>query len=351
MPPQVSGLLADKAVARASSRSLENTDAAKALQLIGKALRNTKSVDGYVNLKNNFKGQLTKYKLNVPASDLREAGVIGGLFKDLDEAPGIHGEGHRAAKQAYREFSETEINPVTKGVVGKMTGKGSSLSGTDSGPSFLSLLRKGTVPGAKKSEIITAGRRLDPQTLYDNAATYYNELLNGTSGAITKGGARAADDTPARVSGMFSGAQGQGLRDVFAIVAEKMEGQGLLTRGQRPNFVRGAEVLKRHADIARIRPNRMQEMSGRELDDVAKADPRILAAKQAGPLMQYSSPLRQAEMMLSHKAYQTVAERLTTPEGVKLLLEMGKVRPGSAQAEALLSSFLAGQREIGYPQQ
>lgn len=329
------------------SPELEGAQVRQALQTLHDDLSGIKTIQGYTNVKNDLKAKLDSASLKLPPAVWRETGVLGGMLKRLDNAFGPSGTGMRAGKQAHIDFSETQLNPLTVGIEGKAVGRGTRANEAENANVLFSALERGTTPGSNKSEIKAIARRIQPTTLYDNAATWFNQLIQGkgkTPGLVQKEGLRYSEELPAKVSTALSGAQGQGLRDLFSSVGNALQKEGKLTKGQVPNFVRGIEVVKRHADLARIRPNRMQEINGRELDNAAGLEPVVMAGKLASPLARFSSPLKQVELALSQKAYTYISEQMTTPEGVETLLRLAKVRPGSPQAEALLQGFLANSR-------
>lgn len=303
-----------------------------------------------LNLKDSIYQQLDTFgsrRLNTPsgqAVDQRAAQEIRSLFNDTvkEHAPEL-----RKANEAYGAVMQT-FNTQRKSITGDIAGRtGAQVDVNAPQGKLMAMFDAGTVPGAP-SEILTLERDLRQarqQEAFLNAAKTW--VADRTSRAVTRPtpSSRAPDDVAINLLRAFGdprslrGAAGQkaaqGFDDVLAGMARS---QGL-DAGDTADFVKGYKnFMTIVADLAN-RPSRAGGVSRAAIEEKAQAG----LTRNLGQVS-IITPLRQPALAwarhLEQDALSTIDRLMTSPEGVRTLVELGKSRPFSQKALTTFGTFL-----------
>lgn len=275
-------------------------------------------------------------KLNTPSLDAttqRRAQEIRELYKLMidTEAPKL-----KAANDAYSAVMRNAVEPAKKSVVGRVAGLGGASADREAvqGRVF-GILDAGTVPGAKRSEILTlekALRKADPTVFQDTVKTWLSKKVSEAAkqeGGRT--GERVAHDLEKTLLG--NDVKAQGFKDMMVGLARS---QGLPDNSLYP----GMHTLMQHISAAARRPGSVSQFPARDLQATASnsATATLLQSNAVTPGWAVGKQLR---MALSADAYRFMDKLLTSPEGVDTLIKLSKQPVMSKAAANTLATFLA----------
>jgi len=316
----------------------------------GQPIPNFSWNDNVLNLKDSIYQQLDTFgsrKLNTTsgqAVDQRAAQEIRGLFNEMvsEFAPEL-----RKANEAYGAVMQT-FNTQRKSITGDIAGRvGAQVDVNAPQGKLMAMFDAGTVPGAP-SEILTLERdfrRAGQQEAFLNAAKTW--IADRASRAVTRPtpSSRAPDDVainllrtfgdPRSLQGSAGQKAAQGFDDVLAGMARA---QGL-EAAETANFVKGFKnFMTIVADLSN-RPARAGGVSRSAIEEKAQSG----LTRNIGQVS-IITPLRQPALAwarhLEQDALSTIDRLMTSPEGVRTLVELGKTRPFSQKALTTFGTFL-----------
>lgn len=240
------------------------------------------------------------------------------------------------ANRLYSDVSRNVVDPLKKSVVGRLAGAAGAQPDKEAVASRVkAVFDAGTLPGSKTSDILTLERSLrgsgQQQVFQDVAKTWLADKL---STAAKQSGGRPSEGTAAAIESAFmaDGKSRQGLTDVLVALARS---KGL----PDDSLQSGMKHMLSYVAAAARRPGPVAGTSPAELAQASRSG----ALRSAGnftvlqPFRQVAKRLNDA---LNADAYSFMDRALNTPEGVELLIKMGKLPPHSPAASQALATFL-----------
>ena len=292
---------------------------------------------------------LSPVNLATKGVDAGTAKYVGKVIGELRDDFGKAFEPIRKANTMYQVHTENFVNPMKRSVTGDIAGRTGAHADINAPQGKLfALFDRGTayVPGqAKRSEILTFEkdlRKAGQQETFINAGKTW--LADRFAKAIGPGeaGSRAPEAVAANLLKVFGDPRGlkagspsvqaQGLDDVLAGMARA---QGV----PDAQFVKGFKNFMQVVTDAARRPKSTQ---GVNVSDIREAASEGLTRR----LGQFSvmTPIRQPALrwakFLEADSLSTMDRLLTSPEGVAMLVKLGKQPPFSSAAVTTISTFL-----------
>jgi len=252
--------------------------------------------------------------------DPKEQGQMKFLVDRLYQQLGTKSIPVAAANTIYSQVSQNVVDPLKKSVVGRLAGTAGAQADKEAVVSRLnSVFDNGTLPGAKSSDILTLEKSLrnsgQAEVFQDAAKTW---LANKLATATKQQGGRLSEHTAGNLEAAFvkdPKAQ-QGLRDTLVALARS---QGL----PDASFLNGVQNMMKYVSAAARRPGPVAGTSPQQLEEASRS--RIFGGIGNFSMMQpVRQPFKAIDDALNHDAYSFMDKLLNTPEGVDVLIKMGK---------------------------
>ena len=298
----------------------------------GKALQ-AKDVSTWISeLRGPYQGGLS-----LKQTHPREQGQLKGLAGQLNESLKDMSPDIAAADQAFRTITAEKINPLKQGVVGRLSQPGGYNPETQAMVSrFEGVMNEGVDRTAKVSQVRTAAKELanvDPDAF---ETAFKGWLSRKVQGNIKDSGAGEALQTadPATFAKKVFGdpLQWQGMKDAVATMAEI---RGL----PKDDLVRGLTNFRQLAEGMSLRPGAVGGLTGEELKRLGGASATANLVRVGTVLGRFG---RTGEAIERHTLGKTLSQLdtiLTSPEGAKMLIELGKVPVMSRKAQVILGTW------------
>jgi hypothetical protein len=283
-----------------------------------------------------------KRALNTPtlnAKSLRQAQEVRNVWDGIlaDHAPSLS-----KAKAAYRNVMESEYEPMKSGVVGYIAQPRGAQADTQATTSrIFSVLDKGTDPRASMSEIKQLGSEMkkagQPEVFDDAVKTWFSR---GIDKALKSSDNRTPEDVAKRISDYFGSiatntSKTQGVRDMLETVAKN---QGMQPKDTSA-YIKGFENWMKITNSAAVRPGNVAGTTAADISEAASAGFGKLAGRTSA-LSLWRQPLLSWSRMVGTDSLKTMDHLLSSPEGVKTLIEMGKQPVMSLKNQALMSAYI-----------
>lgn len=314
----------------AAQRALQEANAAQAAATGSpvKAL----DADTWINeLRGPWQGQ--PLKVAYPKEQGQIKGLAGALNQELQNlSPEL-----RAAEQRFRQITQESINPLKQGPIGKLNQPAGYDPATQAMVSkFSGLMNEGSNPNAATSSIRTAARELskeDPQVFASAFKTWLSDKIakgEQASGA----GSSLPTVTPEHVwEALFAdGKRWQGMKDATAEMAA--------IQGAKPE-----DMVNGLANLRMMTKAMMDHPSG-NLGGISPADLRQLGGTSAtanlirlGGYLPNAKAAAAVERSTFGHTLRMLDTILTSPDGGKMLIELGRVPPMSRKAQVILSTY------------
>lgn len=278
--------------------------------------------------------QAKNVNLSTSANDKEAVGALGKMVGDLRDQMGAVSPEFKAANALYAKISADTVDPLKKSVVGRVAGISGELADKEAVNKLLPVLAKGRNPEAATSEILEFAAHSPPPVLQDAVKTHFS---NAVAKAETQVNGKLSPDLPSAIEQSLLGdkMQRQGMHDMLNAIGRQVNPAepDLLRRG----FMHAMEIMS----AAAKRPGSIGVGAG-ELDAITKQSHVAQGLSMIG--LAPGKPLgRGLERLYSANAYRTIAENLTTPEGVAKLQALAKVPLMGPKAQVMLATMLAGQ--------
>ncbi|MEN6537227.1 MAG: hypothetical protein ABFD89_26480 [Bryobacteraceae bacterium] len=284
-------------------------------------------------------GQLKPINLATKGLDAGAAKWVGAQIGELRDDFGKAFLPIQKANQAYKAMTEGVVDPLKKSVVGRIAGRAGANDAIEAPQARLfSVFDRGTVPGAKSSEILTLEKALrqagQPEVFQDAAKTW---LATKVSDAMRSTTNRMPQDVASRLRTAFGDprqldATSKGLEDVLAGLARS---QGVPDAAYVKGFKNFMKIV---ADASR-RPASVRGTSFGQIEQQAQEG----ITRRLGQVS-IMTPIRQPALfwarLLEQDALRTMDNLMTSPEGVATLVKLGKMQPYSQSAVATMATFL-----------
>lgn len=327
---------AQEAVKSATSRSekiaaqgaLAQANAAK--QAAAGAPLKALDVDTWISeLSGPFKGQ--SLKVAYPKEQGQVKGLAGALNKRFQElSPEV-----AAAEAKFKQITEATVNPLKQGPVGTLTQPGGYSPDTGAAMSrFEGLMNKGRDPNAKLSDISGAARALgkqDPAAFEDSFKSWVSSKLRKPVESATPGTPLGEADARKLYSSLFEDKwTWQGIKDAAETMAD--------IRGvEKSAYLRGLENLKQltKAMTSRTEPGGLSSEDLKRLGG-SSATADLVRVASFLPMNRLGERIERATLGETLSKFDTI---LTSPEGAKMLVELGKTPVMSRKAQVLLGTW------------
>jgi hypothetical protein len=300
----------------------------------GKPLTDPTQINGALK---DYADSLKRPNLATGGIDAGTAKYMQGQVQTIRDSLGDAFGPIKAANSAFKQFTETRLNPVKGGPTGRIAG----VAGYDPSKEAMagrlqSIFDKGTVPGAP-SEILTLekqirGQKAAPTAFTDAAKTWIKGKLSSAAEPVNN---RVPDDVATTLVKTFGDpaqatATSQGTKDILVGMARA---NGL----PEQSLLKGFQQMLTFASAAAKRPSQI----GVTPKDVANA---AAGGAQESLRDNLSSGLfgvrRKISDLRGRDAQQFIDRLLTTPEGMDTLIKLSKQPVMSPAAAATVSTFL-----------
>lgn len=232
------------------------------------------------------------------------------------------------ANKSYRDFTMSRIDPVKKSIIGKLAqprGAMSDVNATEN--SIFTLFDKGTHPNAKTSSIRTAAEKLnrqDPEVFKNAGRTWFAEKIDMVQGSRT--GDRPPEGIAHDLLEVFGNPNPNhagASSSKWQTTTDILSGMGLDHKQ-----IRGFRSIMNVAAKTAVRPGRIGGLSASGVNEVSWNT--MLRRIGNVTLM---TPFRQPALFVARIMHSNVLKDvdswLSTPEGAKMLRELGTSTPGS----------------------
>lgn len=287
-------------------------------------------VDTWISeLRGPFQGGMP-LKVSHPKEQGQIKGLAGALNKVFQElSPEV-----KKAEGKFREITEGVVNPLMQGPVGTLAGRGYDPATKAAVSNFDTLLNRGTETSAKISDIRTAAAKLgekNPEAFEDSFKGWLGRQMEGASTSASQGRPLGEVDPKKLSAAIFDKPNiWQGIKDAAATMAD--------VRGvDRTSYLRGLENLKQltkamasNAKATGMSPEDLKRLGGSS----ATAD--LIRVASFLPLNKAGERIERATLGKTLSQFDTI---LTSPEGAKMLVELGKVPVMSKKAQVILGTF------------
>ena len=290
-----------------------------------------------------FAYKLKKPDLSTPGFDANTVGDLGGKIQKVRELYATTFEPLRAANATYGPFTEAEINPLKKGLVGYFAGvKGARPDVAASENKLFAVLNKGEDPKANlqagSSNIYRLAEEL--AKVPDGKASYLDGIKTYISTRVGEALPAEFSSNPATThtvaqnlyDSLFKNRnQYEGLRQAAAGAAKLM---GL----PKEDVVRGLDNFGNITFALLNNPKSRGALSERDILDISRKNLPSDSLRMFG-IAPLAGPARRIEDFMNRRTFEAFDQLLTTPEGAAKLAELGKAPVMSTKALTLYSTL------------
>jgi hypothetical protein len=281
-----------------------------------------------------------KFEAGVPlkVSDPKGTGQVKGLAGQVNKAFQEMSPEIKAAEQRYAYLTERDVAPLKKGPIGTLNQPAGANPETAAMTSkFQGLMDQGTetMTDVKVSRIGTAAKELakvDPTAFEGAFKGWFAQKIDAAKTPGVGNSPLPTVDAGKLWDSVFGNSQRwQGVQDATAAIAK--------VRGEKPeDVIRGLANLRQLTAAVRNRPDKIGGISPTDLATMggnsAVADAaRVFSYLPAG---KFAQRLEQATLNKTLSQLDTI---LTSPEGVKMLIKLGKVPVMSRKAQVILGTW------------
>jgi hypothetical protein len=269
----------------------------------------------------------------------KEQGQVKGLAGELNRKFQELSPEVAKAEGVFKRITDETINPLKQGAVGQLSQPRGYDPGTQAMMSkFDGLMNKGTDPTAKVSDIATAVKELgkkDPAAFED---AFKGWLSRKVQAAVEPGVGDVAlsQANPENLyANLFKDPlQWQGIKDAPAGMAK--------LRGDDPaEVIRGLENLRQLTTAMKSRPSQVGGVSPGDLKQLG-GNSNVANAVRVMSFLPVNRLGEGIERAAFGKTLSQLDTILTSPEGAKMLIELGKVPVMSRKAQVILGTWGGG---------
>lgn len=321
----------------AAQKALQDANAALSAST-GKPLK-ALDVDTWINeLRGPYQGQ--PLKVAYPKEQGQVKGLTGALNQVLQDAsPEI-----RAAEAKFGQISRDVVDPLKQGPIGQLAQPRGYDPATQAMVSkFEGLMNRGSDPTAQVSSIRTAARELnakDPEVFADAFKGWLSRKVQGATEASGGGNTQATTDPATLRKAIFGDPlQWQGIKDATAEIAK--------VHGVPPEeMIRGLENLRQLTTAMGNRPGSVGGLSPSDLAQLGGASNTANLVRVASflPVNRVGEAIERATLGKTLSQLDTI---LTSEEGAKMLIKLGRVPVMSRAAQTILGSWGAAYGNAG----
>lgn len=337
-PKLASAVEEARAAVSAAKSSSERATAQAALAAANSAMQGAATkplraldVDTWIGeLRGPWKGQ--DLKVAYP----KEQGQIKGLAGELNKAFQDMSPAVAKAAGEFKRITDETVNPLKQGPIGLLNqAHGADPATAAMVSKFDGLMNKGTDPTAKVSDIATAVKELgkkDPAAFEDAFKGWVSRKVQGALEPGVGNVAEAQANPEKLYNNVFKDPlQWQGIKDATAGMAK--------LRGDDPAAViRGLENLRQITTAIKFRPEAVGGVSAIDLKQLGGSSNTANLVRIASflPVNRLGEGIERATFGKTLSQLDTI---LTSPEGAKMLIELGKVPVMSRKAQVILGTW------------
>lgn len=266
-----------------------------------------------------------------------EAGQVRKLAGDLNNRFQQLSPEVAAAEAEFGRISKETVNPLKQGPVGTINQPAGYNDQTAAMVTkFEGLLNKGTDPTSKVSDIATVGKELakvNPDAFQDAFKGWLSRKVQGAMEVPIGGNAPNNPDMAAKLhKALFDDAlQWQGMKDAVGQIAKQ-------NKQDPAEVIRGLESLRQLSTAMKSRPGAVGGVSPEDLRDLGGNSSLATATKMIG-MIPFSHAASKMENLTLGKTLSQLDTILTSPDGVNMLIKLGKVPVMSAKAKVILGTM------------
>lgn len=271
--------------------------------------------------------------LSSSAGDREAIGGLGKMVASFRQQLGAVSPKFKKANDTYESISVNRVDPLKKSVIGRVAGLTGEQADAEAVNKLLPILARGRNPNAASSDITKFARETadNPKVFQDAFKTHFSNAVataeKQANGALSPG---LAKEMETAILGNAS--QRAGMKDALEAIAV---GQGKPKNALYPGFMAAMQIIGASAK----RPGAMGP-NGEALNQVAGKSHIASGLRMIGlaPGKPAASGL---QGWLTADAYRTLADNLTTAEGVAKLQALARVPVMSTKAQAIVNTLLA----------
>lgn len=299
------------------------------------------TVGAYDNIYKTWRDNIDLPDINAKSIDKTTAHSVRPVIKYLDETLTDLSPDLARGREKYKEITETVLDPLNAGPIGKMAGKGADAAITPTKSMVLNnligdpdLVRPETI-----KQVVKELGKVDPEAVPKLLRLYFENALDSASKVTQAGENRMAGAN--FIKGVYGTPQQRA--NIKTMIKEIATQQGRNPEKAWRGFENTLTTLSNTGKVPGVGSPTAQRM---ETNQATRSN--ILAAGgetiSTTPLKQIGNKLRD---MSSRTAYKKLAEVFTDEDSVKKMVQMAKVDPFSPEAQILVSNLLQMNRELG----
>lgn len=304
--------------------------------------RNLTTENGMLTDPEQINRVLTQFTTRLKSPDLKTAGMDAGTAKYLNgvvmkmrEELGQGFKPIREANDAFVNFTESTVNPLKQGVVGRLAQPSGYNPETGAAVSkFDGLMNAGTPTNAKVSDIRTMGKELakvDPDAFESSFKGWLGRKLDEVSTSSSEGLPVGEVDPQRLYNNLFAKPNvWKGIKDAASVMAE--------VRGiDVTSYMRGLESFKQLTKAVSSRADPVG-ISGEDLKRLggSSATADFVRLASFAPMNRVGNRM---EAYTLRRTLQDFDKILTSPEGADMLMQLGRVPVMSKKAQAILGTW------------
>lgn len=293
-------------------------------------------------LESVYKSNRDKLDLNLQPSAIEKttAGVLKPYVKQLD---GLIQEISPAIKQGrkiYEEMSRDLVDPLFKGPIGKLAGKGADAQREASYARMISEMQGKTATPKRIAEIADRFKDVDKEAFPNMTRAYLEDQLNTS---LTDLQGRRNPSAGANFRNAIAGTPKD--RENLRVMIEKTaEAQGQNSKKVYQGFQNLLDVLDA---TGRVPGMGSQTQSRMENAAMARSNP-VSGAVEAVSTRPTHRIAKWLDDVMYKKTYGKLAEVFTSPDSIKEMKKLAEMKPNSPEAQQLVSVMLTSAASGSY---
>jgi hypothetical protein len=249
------------------------------------------------------------------------------------------------ANNAYSSMIRSAVNPAKEGVLGRVAGVSGAVDGKLPTDRIFKVLDAGSTKGATTSDILTLEkgmRKTDPEAFPNAAKSWINSKLQAVYDSSKTN--EFPQDIASQLRHVFGDPvaetqRWQSTQDILAGIARsKGVPEKDVIDGFKTFMTSVVNQTKRPQRVSMFDPGAVAEATG------SKA---LRNTGMINPFTPLKAPMFWMADKMDAKVLSTVAESLTSSEGLLKLRQLARTAPDSPMREALLKSLVAGGGATG----
>ncbi len=285
-------------------------------------------------LESVYKSNRNKLDLGLNPTDEQKtaAGVLKGHVKSLDSLIQDVSPAIKQGREIYAQISKEMVDPLFKGPIGKLAGKGADAQMEASYPRMISELNGKTANPARIAEIADKLKTVDKEAFPNMTRVYLEEQIN-TAMKDLQG--RRNPSAGANFRNAIEGTP-RDRENLQTMIEKTAEAQGQNPKKVYAGFRNLLDVLDA---TGRVPGMGSQTQSRMENAAMARSNPvsGAIEAVSSTPTKRISKWL---DDMMYKKTYSKLADVFTSQESVKEMQKLANLKPTSTEARGIVATML-----------